>query len=542
MPEHPKPDPLDACRTLIAAFRERFADRPELLQAIRTLGAWALDELGAAPAPHSRPPESAPPAAPVLVPKPIAGPVVVRDDRPRVATTLKLGDTTVEMVEVVGTAEEARAAEAAAKARMLAARENPAIPDLYVRDLDVVIKRTRLKAESARWAVERRRRLKAGAEFLTQIGPTDAALVQQARAISDCYLWMLDPYGPTPDESLLADIAGCYDTLALAAELAKEAGDADDIDFKRAAYRLIAEAQSGLRASLLPVDVRNDRDQMDIFVWLRDHTSSERIFIDRHMRVEDPADPTQWRDLASRIEAFRESRRASADAAKQQRALINKAQYHAGRIGAALPSPAADDWAKLLTAVEQAVARGVAPDSRELLKALRPIVEHLPTDAPLSDAAARAVAAARAAAAPAAPPAATADTDEAEPAEGIERERSPEVQQVANLLRGKVVFFIGGLRRAAAQRALEEAFDLAELRWNSTRPHQSLTVFETEIARPEVAAVLLAIRWSSHSYGELQEFCARLGKPLVRLPAGYGPNRVAHEILTQISDRLETAS
>jgi hypothetical protein len=49
---------------------------------------------------------------------------------------------------------------------------------------------------------------------------------------------------------------------------------------------------------------------------------------------------------------------------------------------------------------------------------------------------------------------------------------------------------------------------------------------------------VLAIRWSSHSYGDVKQFCDQYGKPLVRLPAGYNPNQVAVHILSQCSDRL----
>ena len=53
--------------------------------------------------------------------------------------------------------------------------------------------------------------------------------------------------------------------------------------------------------------------------------------------------------------------------------------------------------------------------------------------------------------------------------------------------------------------------------------------------------VLLAIRWSSHSFGDVQEFCDRHGKLLVRLPSGYNPNQVAHQILAQVGHRLRAA-
>jgi hypothetical protein len=56
-----------------------------------------------------------------------------------------------------------------------------------------------------------------------------------------------------------------------------------------------------------------------------------------------------------------------------------------------------------------------------------------------------------------------------------------------------------------------------------------------------MALVLLAVRWSSHSFGEVRQSCDRHGKPLVRLPGGYNPNQVAAQILSQCGERLRGA-
>jgi hypothetical protein len=61
------------------------------------------------------------------------------------------------------------------------------------------------------------------------------------------------------------------------------------------------------------------------------------------------------------------------------------------------------------------------------------------------------------------------------------------------------------------------------------------------VARPDVALVLLAIRWSSHAFGEVRHLCDRHDKALVRLPAGYSPNQVAAQILAQCSEQLRAA-
>ena len=97
---------------------------------------------------------------------------------------------------------------------------------------------------------------------------------------------------------------------------------------------------------------------------------------------------------------------------------------------------------------------------------------------------------------------------------------------------------IGGNRRRESQESWRKSLGLKDLVWIETKEHQAVEAFEPLIARSDVAVVLLAIRWSSHSFGDVKEFCDRYGKPLVRLPGGYNPAQVAAQILAQCSGRL----
>lgn len=114
----------------------------------------------------------------------------------------------------------------------------------------------------------------------------------------------------------------------------------------------------------------------------------------------------------------------------------------------------------------------------------------------------------------------------------------PEVKEAARLLEGRSVVLIGGARRRESQATLRKALGLKDLIWIETKEHQSIESFEPVIARPDVALVLLAIRWSSHAFGEVRQFCIRHERPLVRLPGGYGVHQVAAQILSQCSDLL----
>jgi hypothetical protein len=124
------------------------------------------------------------------------------------------------------------------------------------------------------------------------------------------------------------------------------------------------------------------------------------------------------------------------------------------------------------------------------------------------------------------------------PAVSVVAQPSSEVRDVAKLLNGRTVILLGGDRRPHAHDSLKEAFGLKELIWIETREHESLAGFIPYVARQEVAVVLLAIRWASHSYGEIKKCCEEYGKPMVRLPGGYNANQVAMQIIQQCSGQL----
>lgn len=120
---------------------------------------------------------------------------------------------------------------------------------------------------------------------------------------------------------------------------------------------------------------------------------------------------------------------------------------------------------------------------------------------------------------------------------GSRRRWGREVHEVADLLRGRGVLVIGGQPRPAAIRSLAEAFGLSAVHWPHN-PSAAVACYEPFVARPDVAVVLMAVRWSRHSFGDVRHACHRFGKPFVMLPGGYGPNQVAVQILGQGSHRL----
>jgi hypothetical protein len=195
---------------------------------------------------------------------------------------------------------------------------------------------------------------------------------------------------------------------------------------------------------------------------------------------------------------------------------------------AAAPDQSEDHWRAVAATVDELVTDGLPTSNRELREVLLPVIETLPelTEFPQGfQAVLREVDRFMATCPP--------------PESLVVSQPAPQVLEVAQLLRGKSMVLIGGDRRAGACKSLKEAFGLSELFWIETQDHDSIEKFEPYVARPEVAVVVLAIRWSSHSYGEVSTFCDRFGKPLVRLPGGYNPNQVAAQIMRQCSDRLK---
>jgi hypothetical protein len=458
----------------------------------------------------------------------------------RVAAPLRLGDSQA-IVSVRGTPEGAKAAAEAAeqarrRAQLAAVVAQLGGPEREAGfngpDPGVIAQRCRLKSEACRWVVERRRALGGPRSGDPAAHERDRAMFTRAKALPSCYLWMMDPRGLPlpPDDAPLERAAGCYEALADAMELSATLGGAPE---HAAPYvtvlHLVAEAQSALRVALLAVDDSlADQDQREAFIWLRRETGERGVFVARHMRIDDPADAEAWDDLRRRIAELGQEWQRRQARRKGRQSLLGKARYHAGR-AAGGGEAAMDDWVKLAGAIEQLISEGTPPTDPEVRAVLQPVVDEMPEleIGPGLRAVIEEIDRHLAAAG-------NGEVDN----EPRRRAESPEVARVRQWLAGKQIVLIGGIPRPRAQAALEKAFALDGLVWLAGLHHRSFFDFEPAIARPETAVVILAIRWSSHSFGEVRGLCERYGKPLVRLPAGYNPDQVALQIAQQVSDVL----
>ena len=236
------------------------------------------------------------------------------------------------------------------------------------------------------------------------------------------------------------------------------------------------------------------------------------VYVKRFMRVDDPADATRWPDLLGRIEKQRD-RHGQTGRGPQHESSFDRLRslcWMSIREGQATEP----DWRAVIEVVEELLGKGVPPSNRELRELLLPAIDEIPEleDMPqgfrlvlreIDRFLATHSGSTRASATP---------------------EPTAEVKEAARLLAGKSAVLIGGSRRREAQESLRKALGLKELIWIETKEHQSVGTFEPLVARPDVALVLLAIRWSSHSFGDVKQ-----ARRTARQTPGAAPGRIQPE-------------
>lgn len=394
-------------------------------------------------------------------------------------------------------------------------------------------RRCRLKARACDWAERRQKLLDEGADFHTEVQPYDTELLDEAKALTDCYLWMCSPEAPPAQgDGGYSLLARNFETLADALALTRQAEEkAEEFrgEFERA-VDLLAEAQSAVRAAAIAAGRdRDDFDQKGAHLWLRAVTGRRHVFVAKYMRIDDPASPVHWPSLALRIEAASVAAEALREGAAKRRKLLGKVRHKSSLIEKG--EQVENSWRVLVDSIEALLTSGLPPSDRQLRDAVAPVIDDAPEWA-----------------------AASADLQQV--AREIDRALSgrPAVREtsapayneaVAELrakVAGKALVMIGGDRRPDAEARLRDALGLARLDWLTTRSHESVDRFVPYVERPDVAVVVQMVLYSSHSVGDVDAFCRQQGKPFVRLISGYHPNQFATRVLAQCSERLGVAA
>jgi hypothetical protein len=396
-------------------------------------------------------------------------------------------------------------------------------------DLPLIEARCRLKAEGARWAAERIRRKDRGTDFRTEIAPGDREIIDRAKALQDCNLWMNRPHLTVPiDLSQFEILAGCFEAVAEAVLVihAILSQLPEERHLLQQALPLTAEAQSALREAVRDMSARPDADQIAVYTWVKTKAAEERTFIERFLRTDDAAEPGTWPDIMNRLKTLAAVVQEARARNRQRHKLFNKLRHLVELAGSD-----SDSWRRIGKVLDELVRGGIPPSNLQIRALMLPIIEIVPQIDDMPKGFQLVLRETRRFLT-------TRNSDDLDQAAEIKWETSEVVQEAARLLAGKCLLLIGGDARPGSRAALKAAFGLADVVWVETKTRKSVTDLEPYVARPDVAVVLLAIRWSSHSLGKVKQFCDRYDKPLVRLPAGYNPNQVAAHILTQCSERL----
>ena len=389
--------------------------------------------------------------------------------------------------------------------------------------------RCQLKADAVRWRVRRSQLVTSANGSVAELDAERASLVDRAKQLQ-CFLWMITEDANLQRDPVAAEeLAGCFEATGHTARLAGQALHLRERlrDEFLQTLELYAEAQSSLRVAVRVFHPQADDDaQLSAFLWLKHATSTYQFYVRRHMKVDDPANPANWPDIVRRVRDLETGVMEVAKRSGQSKKLLGKLRH---KVSVLLENPenSIDDWRILAETVDHLVLGGIPPSSLEIRDPLLPLFDLIPQlegPHPGFDRALREIERFQA--------------GQPVPSVPAQPRRDPLIEEANKLVRGRSVLVIGGVPSPSSRQALKDALGLREVYWPETREHQSIAIFEAEVARPDVCLVLLAIRWSSHSFGDIKPWCDQYDKPLVRLPRGYNASQVAKEILDQASERL----
>jgi len=530
------PDLIELVDALRAYLGPRLRDSPEARRLARAVGAWltrAADEAGVGDAElgHGSPLTAPVAEATVDRPEPRTEPLAGEPEEPkgRGIVPLNIGGA-VTHVEVSGDTDAIGRARLAGGAMAPEPTDPTGAPAEI--DLHLIETRARLKARSclhfidlrdARYDHERERPL------LEQMH----GMIAEAKSLRGCFLWVFMQDKAQPDDETLRWIAGSYDAMTDATELMRvidEAHGAVGRDRVAEAMALLAEASSALRVGLESSWLTApDTDQEESHHWLRHETKLRQVFIERHMKLDDPADPVRHADLRRRIAALRQRCESELRSASEIEELFKRIGYHAGKVGADTPRPDPHDTARIVGSIERLAERGV-PTSDPRFEAAIPEGVAEVIVACDSRTAVETVSHILMRRAQATAP---------EPEAPTRRRWSEQVLQVRPLLKGRRVVIIGGEPRPDAIARIEDAFELERAEWPALVEHGPGTPMRAPIERAETACVLVLIKLCGHLHAEEAAACAKAaGIPCVNLTAGYNPEQIADAVLRQASEKL----
>jgi len=345
-----------------------------------------------------------------------------------------------------------------------------------------------------------------------------------------------DAIGVSPDPIHLAVLQAFEESARYVLSVVKRQPDLEmrDDSWRETlgeSLQFLAHAQSAIRKLRLDRDMGTSTEQDDAFHWLKHIAETQEVFIHRHMRLDDPANPYQIHEVLPKIVAAR----YDWERPTRVKRLLKKIEYERTQV-LGDPEGARAHWDTITGTIEELVREeDVKPSAVQLRDALIDFYEEFPDDFNLSDNVSlvfreidRFVA--------------DREANESDN-EGPSAIVSADVSALRPLIAGQKMLLIGGIPKQETRQRLEQRLGLGELEWLETREHESSSRFEALVHHPDVKLVCLLVRWSGHDHVDtIKDYCRNANKPCVLIPRGYGLNQLAHEIMSQTGDRLRESA
>ena len=419
--------------------------------------------------------------------------------------------------------------------------------------LATVVTRARWKAAACRLSLDKRARAKGVAEQPTGDGAAieqrEASLRERIATLPDTSSWMLDlPFGRrlSDDDALLVDddqaarlaqVADCYDALATGAEIAIQLDESGA--FRRspapAFLYLLAEAQSALLQSLADAPTRSDSDQRDVFLWLKDQTTRYRIYVDRYMRLDDPADASGSSDLVDRMRRAAREILDTAKARRERSQLLSKVRYHVGKLEHQLLESEVES---LRHAIQEWESKGNDLGDRGLGDALAPLRELVaeggePADLIASLGSLLAGVTGRGGR--------QGEGTSSRKGSGDAARAEQTLVEMSALLDSRSVALLAGRDAEIDEAELQEhfgagGFDVVRIDVDSDAAARASAL--QELLDGDHELFLLGVRFVPEEYQSFKGTCLERDKQFVRLPGALDARAIAHQISRQVGWRL----
>lgn len=348
-------------------------------------------------------------------------------------------------------------------------------------------------------------------------------LVFEARPI--CYLWPLNTRLIARVDADSRDALRRWYLLGADAFGLASLIQAESLPRERSRlYQQLARCVSAIRTTLDSARIV-DEELSAAHGLLRTWAERDSLYIHRHMKHDDPADPRAHDPARDEFEALRTDVHAHLATRSRRVSLMNRIHGAAAKFadddGSRIPD---DHWRELGDLVAELINDGEAPTSIALRTQLAPILDCVPPDGLRSG-----LRAALNAARPAEPDTRVAELQAEEAWSGV-------VDAAREKVAGQTLLIVGGQDRPDSMANIERALACRVLH-ECPGPHASLRYLADTVRG--VGIVLLLIRFASHSFKpQLTRFCRAADTPLVIVPAGYGVEQVATAIMDQASLRL----